>query len=355
MPKRRDADPAIRLTYIDASKLQVYIDEPRAVGAAPSSVRAIVRMPGEAAKIVDAGPDGIIRGIMPGLDISLGERWDHAIQAERPQVVPDRERRKDEIGTHGHAMLAVEVSATPAGAPPWKRIVWLPFTRYLMADLKTERTLELPDGRHLTLAFGRIRYSLPGFMVQLMDFKMIAYDHRGSPRDYQSILRVIPMHDGAGSAPFDTFTHVASLNAPLQAPFHWSDDRSYVANVAGTLVSRLSPRQFKFSQAGWDQQGWAQTQKLADAGQLPRPYASFTILGVGNNPGIHVVALGAILMSVGIPWAFYIKPFIMKRRRDRLKAQLARESRPAAEPIQAVAPGAFTGREVGVTNQEVRA
>jgi hypothetical protein len=60
-----------------------------------------------------------------------------------------------------------------------------------------------------------------------------------------------------------------------------------------------------------------------DQGLRKRPFASFTILGVGNNPGIHIVAFGAILMSVGIPWAFYLKPVILKRRRAKVAKRVA--------------------------------
>jgi hypothetical protein len=49
---------------------------------------------------------------------------------------------------------------------------------------------------------------------------------------------------------------------------------------------------------------------------------------VGNNPGIHVIALGSILMGMGIPWAFYVTPWLVQRERKRLQ-ELAR-ARPAA-------------------------
>jgi hypothetical protein len=101
--------------------------------------------------------------------------------------------------------------------------------------------------------------------------------------------------------------------------------------------SRLDPDQFKFSQAGWDQQTWSETQELADRGEIPRPFARFTILQVGNNPGIHIIALGGCMMAVGIPWAFYIKPLIMRRRRDRIRAQVAAGEyrRPGAPEVAA--------------------
>jgi hypothetical protein len=85
---------------------------------------------------------------------------------------------------------------------------------------------------------------------------------------------------------------------------------------------------------------------MADRGQVRRPFASFTILGVGNNPGIHIIALGGILMSVGIPWAFYVKPWILRRRRDRLRASLG-APRAAVESVDRDAPGVLTGAGLG--------
>jgi hypothetical protein len=325
---RRTADPGIRVSYIDATKLQIYIDEPLDGGPA----RAIVRRPGVGTARLETGLEqgGVLRDAIPGLHVRLGERWEHAVQVERPAVVPVTSRRNDEIGNHMRSMLAVEVAAAD-----WTRVIWLPFTKYLGAGLGTERDMVLPDGRKVQLAFGRLRYPFPGFMIQLLDFQMVAYDHRGSPRDYQSLIRVVPqqfsdvpmlpiqraVEQVAGS--FRAYEHITKLNAPLQAPFMLNEHRSQFRNTAGLLLSRLNPQQFKFSQAGWDAEGWQQSQLRADRGELRRPYAQFTILGVGNNPGIHIIALGGILMSVGIPWAFYIKPLMMQRRKRRLQAQLA--------------------------------
>jgi hypothetical protein len=121
---------------------------------------------------------------------------------------------------------------------------------------------------------------------------------------------------------FEGFDHVTRLNAPLTAPWIWNDDRSWVANVSGRLVSGLDPAQFKFSQAGWDADGWEQSQAQADAGLVPKPFVRYTVLGVGNNPGIHIIAFGGILMGLGIPWAFYIKPWLVQREKKKIQAQL---------------------------------
>ena len=183
----------------------------------------------------------------------------------------------------------------------------------------------------MRIEFGARQRAFPGFAVQLADFEMIAYDHRGAPRDYQSTVRVSPVNNDR----FEAYTHLARLNAPLQAPFMWDDDRPWLTNAAKKLASRLNPNQFKLSQARWDAGGWEQTQAEADQGLRPRPFARWTILGVGNNPGIHIIALGGILIGVGTPWAFYVKPLILRARKRRIQAELAAGRTPTrdhAEP-----------------------
>ncbi len=348
-PARGATDPAIRTGLIEADTLQVYIDEPDGGSGVTSPVRAIIRQTGGEVRVIEdlatepaitnarslgeGVKDAWIRDIVPKISLRIGERWEDAERIERPVSVDIAQRDRQFNGTHDKAMIAVEVSvardalirtgsdkAAPVASaqdPVWSRIVWVPFSRYLGIDSSTERVVWLPDGRHVRLAFGREQHPLPGFEIALLDFQMIAYDHRGSPRDYQSIVRVRPT-----DRDFEGFDHVTRLNAPLTAPWIWNDDRSWVANVSGRLVSGLDPAQFKFSQAGWDADGWEQSQAQADAGLVPKPFVRYTVLGVGNNPGIHIIAFGGILMGLGIPWAFYIKPWLVQREKKKIQAQL---------------------------------
>jgi hypothetical protein len=322
MPRRRDADPTVRVSYIDCRPLvQVYFDESSA-----GVVRAIVRQRGGAVRVADSiagsrfAPTPELGKV---LEFRFGDRWPHAKAVGVPGVVPDQERDKSLIGTHDMAMLGVEVTSRRPGGEKFNEVIWLPFTKYMGVEMSGDeraiREVTLPDGRPIRLAFGRVQHKLDGFTVQLVDFQMIAYDHRGSPRDYQSTIRVTP----EGDANFDGFEHVASLNYPLTAPFMWSEGRSLISNVVGKALSGVNPNQFKFSQAGWDQRGWQQSQQQADQGQLKRPFARFTILGVGNNPGIHIIAAGAIMMAIGIPWAFYLKPYLVRREKKRIQDQIA--------------------------------
>lgn len=334
-PDRQPADPSILdVGFLDASRLSVHFDE-----RADGSVRAIVRQPGGGVRAVDAVPGDRLADIIPGVDLAIARRWAHAAAVSVPVPVPEPDRDKSRVGTHDHAFVAVEV--TSDALPGLRRVVWVPFSRYLgMGPPEGERSVSLPDGRTVRLAFGRRQRPFPGFEVSLLDFEMIAYDHRGAPRDYQSVVRVEPRAglapDGSVAGPgFEPYDHVVKLNAPLRAPYHWDPGRPWITNMARRLGSGLNPRQFKLSQAGWDQQGWRQSQQLADAGQLPRPFARYTILGVGNNPGIHVIALGGIMMGVGIPWAFYVKPWLVRREKRRLAARAnARKPTPVRDEIE---------------------
>ena len=334
-PQRGPADPAIRLAFIDDSHSQIYVDE-----RPDGNARVAVRTPVHGVRVFeDVPPGGRLEDIFqrqggePKIDLVLGDRWDHAEMVTIPVIVPEEQRNPQIVGSHDMAMIALEVSDDSG----WSETTWLQATGFPLANFGPQHEIIVrpPSSRPVRVMFGSKQRPLPGFAVQLVDFNMIAYDHRGAPRDYQSTVRVVPTGDGAD---FEAYTHLAKLNAPLQAPFMWSDDRGLVANVAGTLASRLNPHQFKLSQAQWDAGGWEQTQQMADAGQLARPFARWTILGVGNNPGIHIIAFGGILISVGTPWAFYVKPAIMRARKRKIQKELAASSTtdvPSPEPVGA--------------------
>ncbi len=324
-PNRGPADrDLIDVTYLDASRLQIHMDE-----RPDGTVRSIIRQPRGAVRVEPDLTNDRLEDVIPGIDIALARQWDHARLVRAPRVLAPEEQNAQDLGTHAGSALAVEISSPARG--DWKIVEWVPFSRYLgVGDEDAQREVTLPDGRTIRVAFGRQQHRLPGFRVRMIDFEMIAYDHRGAPRDYQSVVRVEPTEQNDDGPDFDPFDHTVKLNAPLRAPFHWDPESPWITNTARRIGAGFNPNQFKFSQAGWDQQGWQQTQQMVDAGELDRPFARYTILGVGNNPGIHVIALGGILMSVGTPWAFYVKPWLVRRERDRLKRAHAASPKEAA-------------------------
>ena len=332
-PMRRDPDGRIRVGFVDATKFQVYFNEDPQTGL----VDAVVRTPGSLSVSRGLAPGSRLREPVERISFDLADRWEDARQTEIPSPVAEDARDGSMVGTFDKAMIAVEVAQKGSD---WRDVVWLPFCKFTdVTSLRaaSQRAVDLPDGRRISLVVGRVQHRLPGFQLRMLDFKMLSYDHRGSPRDYQTLVRV-ESTDGS----FEPYDHVTRLNAPLKAPFLWSEARGFAANLVGEIVSHLSPKQFKFAQAGWDRAGWEQSQQMVDQGLLERPRASFTILGVGNNPGIHIIALGGVLMGVGTPWAFYIKPWLVRRQRDKLKAELARESQEAPTEPEAVLEGSLS-------------
>lgn len=334
MPKRRDADSSIRISYIDASTIQVYFDE-----LEDGSVRSIVRVP-DGGISPQSGQPRITMNLRPGggggmggagqvqvapkLALKLGARFDHVKKVDLPRVVPLSDRDKGRIGNHQAAAVAVEVS-DKGGA---KSVHWLAFTQYLGADDEAPKTIELGDGRRITLAFGRVWHAFePPMAVSLLDFEMTPYPHSTTPRDYRSDVIVSSSWSGKT-------THEerrTSLNEPLlvRTPFVAPQETPLIFKGVGWVMSLIAPNQYKFSQAGWDQGGWRESEALVTAGKAKRPSARFTILGVGNNPGIYIIAAGAVFMSIGIPYAFYLKPWLVQRQKRKLQAAVARgEIRP---------------------------
>ncbi|MEL7484473.1 MAG: hypothetical protein AAFN41_08975, partial [Planctomycetota bacterium] len=162
-PDRSAPDERLSLAYIDQSKIQIYVNEHSDTGLMDVVYR------------FNAGLD-VQTGLEPGttyqtplgrIAFEFADRWDFARELERPDSVPPIDREGDFIGTNDRAMIAVEVST----AEGFSQVVWLPFARYAH-DAGTrggsQRTITLPDGRPVSLMFGRQWFNLPGFQLRLL-------------------------------------------------------------------------------------------------------------------------------------------------------------------------------------------
>ncbi len=325
-PTRRDPRDDIRIHYLDSTLLQIYIRDDGS---------ALMRLTGGLIQDPMTLEPGAVLPFAPEVALQLVGVEEHVAQLEAPVITPEEQRNRDLIGTHGAAAMRVEV----ADASGWSTSLWIPFERYQGLGSESQRSVTLPNGRVLEMSFTRLVRPLPGFALQLADFEMIPYDYSEVPRDYVSLVRVL-RDDGSVKE------HVTRLNRPLivRVPFEWSDHRSAISNALGSAISLIAPNRYKLSQSGWDSEGWQNSVERVRAGLQERPRAAFTILGVGNNPGIHVIAAGGVLMSVGIPWAFYIKPWIMRRRKEKIRQQVLEEQ---ARMQERAAPSQEESQEVG--------
>jgi len=150
------------------------------------------------------------------------------------------------------------------------------------------RRLEAPGGAGATVRFDDAALPLP-FRVALLDFESKKYPGTSMAATYQSLLRVDDPERGSSE-------HVVAMNRPL----HY--------------------RGYTFFQSSY-----AEGERMT------------SVLAVSRAPGLPLVYFGTTLLTVGIAWMFYGKPFLARRRGTRALAALRSEG--------ALAPSAPTARQ----------
>ncbi|MCC7409370.1 MAG: hypothetical protein IT442_15005 [Phycisphaeraceae bacterium] len=340
MGKRVDPDPAIKLTYIDASEARFYIVDS---GQPNEPLRLIVRLP--------SSPQTVIEGTIPEGKFPLGkiagqERWLHVVgrlhnaqPVEMPVPTPKAMRQPRDEGTFVPSLLAVDLQFTGLDGKPTTQRLWLRHMRYPMLPEgdRRARVVDVPGVGPVGLAFSRVRRPLP-LAIKLDRFEMQPYPGSQIPRDFVASLEIQHV-DAQGQLTSQTEHGEARLNNPLIARgLTWQEAKAWAGgNPVAAAMHYLQMGKLKISQIAWDpgDPGDPRKDEKDDQGQFTRQQR-YTILGVGNNAAIQVIFVGAVLVAAGIPWAFYIKPLLAQRQKKRIQAQLAREGRiTAGEPVGA--------------------
>ena len=127
--------------------------------------------------------------------------------------------------------------------------------------------------------------------LTLHQFELVRYPGStgtsGPFRDFRSTLE---MTDAAG----ETTTDVASNNTPIY----------------------FEGGKWIFFQAGYD------------------PQQQFSVIGVGNRPGVYIILTGCIMIVLGLIYAFYIKPSVIAKMKARALARhKAAGQKPPAEAL----------------------
>ena len=214
---------------------------------------------------------------------------------DAPFIVPPSQRDRDT----GNLFSWVRASAT--GIKP----TWLQFHKYpfegpsdLLGRFKnfyapTTMRVQSAAGtwKDVEMVFSRERVALTD-PVALETFELETYiggysDGGGSIRDYRSILRFD--NDGTWGDPLPV-----SMNKPIEHDGMW------------------------FFQSQWDP-----PINAARNGGLASKGLGYTVLGVGNRNGVYTQLLGCVIAVIGMIYAFYVKPLIKRRRRERVLAGLA--------------------------------
>ena len=337
MGMRQDPDPAVRITYLDNTRPQYRLitampeqAAPQAASATPEELWLSCRIPGVEPFMVP------LPGDVTGAKFPFGrtdqaswlhvvDRLNRAVPVREPVAVPVAKRDPKVEGTHEQAALAVRVDyplhderLEPTGEV-FSTTVYLrqmPYIEHAEGDLQPAY-VSIPGYGSLKLSFGRERHPLP-FAVALAGFEMTPYPGSDIPRDFASDLIVTPV-TAEGRLSDKAVLRRPHLNNPV---------------VFRSPGASLPTRSVKISQAGWDPGDPALSPAEREAKDESGRYLNqqrFSILGIGNNVGIRVIAFGLCLVVAGIPWAFYVKPWLVRRKARRFAAGLP-ERGPAAAP-----------------------
>ncbi|MEM7681424.1 MAG: hypothetical protein AAF288_05665 [Planctomycetota bacterium] len=322
--QRSDPDPRFRIAFANDNFLQY-----RLVPLDPQMTRFDLFMRGQRlpalVQPIAFSPDPAQRQLPLG-STQPGAPWLHLMRAVpdavpvlRPVAVDKAARQSREEGTHLHAILPVRVERVnpSTGDTLFSQRVFLRHTLY--ADdhrIDLSRSVDVPGVGRVNIIFSRVRYPMP-FMVRLTDFQREMFPGSDDTRDFIASLEVVER--GEGRQVSDPTALTARMNNP--AHFQPASGPFYLSTV-------------KLSQNQWD----PGDPELAPAEKNQRDAQGrfvnqqrWSVVGVSNNVAIQVIAGGLILVLLGIPWAFYVKPWIMRRRRaalaERTQEKLAQRER----------------------------
>lgn len=312
MGERRDPDPSVRLVYLDNSQWHYHLiaDEPN-----DETLSLVIRLPGVESAWSQL-PDHKLP--VPGRRQGLGWLYIDEIiptagRVMEPRPTPKARRQASDEGTYINSLLPVRIETDQPGGT-WSRVVWMRHMRYPKYPDQVHRPVfvDVPGVGQVRLAFSRRRFALP-FAIALEDFEMEPYPGSNIPQDFTAELLLSDV-DENGLMPSQPEREVVHMNHPLNY------------NTEGPTP--LALRRVKISQTGWDPPD--SQNPAADARDEQGRYVNqqrFTILGIGNNVGIRIIALGAIMVGAGIPWAFYVKPWLVRREMRRIQRELAEQAR----------------------------
>jgi hypothetical protein len=207
----------------------------------------------------------------------------------RPFVVPGAQRDRD--ATIHNSMVKVEVPGTDG-----TRSYWVPYHHWPFEDAnETMRrfryrpvVVEGSDGGKYEMILSRQRLPLPNPVV-LEDFELTTQlggftGNNLSVRDWTSVVR-------------------------------FRDDESWTQPMAVSVNAPAEHAGLSYFQAQWDPPMGARFE-----GDVPSAGLNYTVLGVGSRHGVNIQLAGCCIAVIGMIYAFYLKPVLRRRDRDRALA-----------------------------------
>jgi hypothetical protein len=214
--------------------------------------------------IVIGQPQKVQIGALP-IEVQVTEL--HRFGRERLEpVVEPLEVRRPNIGPRAMSAIRLRFAGRGENAG-WSDTQWVTFSVYEHVDARRIH-VHPPSGEDYELTYSRLRRELgvalaPGKLT--VDF----FPGRQSVESWRSDFSVIP---------------------PSGWPYASSVQTNYTAKAG----------EWTLFQSGAANDHW-----------------SFTVLGVGNRHGIWPMLLGCVMIPLGCLYAFYVKPVLTKRRKQR--------------------------------------
>jgi hypothetical protein len=273
-------DPNIQIQFHDASKPQIWIVE-GADGAMSVIYRDVTGR--SVTPPLKDGAATIALSQFPPFTLKITGRGD-SVARQEPWIIPAEQRPRGQTAMDAMqlSMIELEVRGTgPQGA--WKRgEIFVPFSPYAAIGEapvgQKPAVVDVPGVGRFGFLLATTKRALPA-EVTLKDFKPVHYP--GASRAYEDYISTIEVKDKDTGK---TETLVAQLNGPAE-----HDGLFYF-------------------QSAWDGDDHAP------------PAKRFTVLGVANRPGVYVMTAGSILIVLGIGFAFYAKPILLKKKKEQLAA-----------------------------------
>ncbi len=214
----------------------------------------------------------------------------HGVSEARPFVFP-YERRDRDVRSN-MSMIRLEI-----GSGSSVKSYWLRFNQYAFDSDQyagsgrfsyNPQRIRLSDGSVVEVMFSRDRRRLPS-PIALEAFELLTHvgGYTGSAstvRNYLSRLRFLEDDQWTASVPIQ-------VNQPTEHGGFW------------------------YFQSTWDppQRG------------MPGSGMNYTGVGVGNRNGVHIQLAGCCIAVAGMIFTFYVKPIIIRQRRERSRAKISAE------------------------------
>lgn len=210
------------------------------------------------------------------------ERRTGLARFEQLFIVPEVFRDKDEAAAGLHQVVQLRVNSGE-----FTRDVYVPYSLWAFDGLFQSATINIPGATMpVEIALGNTRRDLP-LRVKLDRFEALPY--AGAPVAATSLMRDFRSHITVTDLmrPW-TKQDTVKLNAPV-----------YVRRPVNPAVP-LVTESWIFYQAQWDPGG-----------------QRWTVLGVANRPAVRVMAFACVLITIGLCYAFYVKPVLIERMKRR--------------------------------------